>query len=160
VDSFLARVAGEVGEIQNRLRGPDDGDSRGPLAPTLFRIALPVVDIDRAARFYQQVFGLPGRRVATGRHYFECGGVILACFDARISPGDSPQRDHAEHVCFSLRDLETAYQRVTAAGPSWIEPAIATRPSGERSFYAKDPFGNPLCFVDEQTVVMSSDLAG
>jgi hypothetical protein len=37
---------------------------------------------------------------------------------------------------------------------------LATRPSGERSFYAKDPFGNPLCFVDEQTVVMSSDLAG
>jgi hypothetical protein len=53
-----------------------------------------------------------------------------------------------------------AYERVKDAGPSWIEPAISVRSSGERSFYAKDPFGNPLCFVDEQTVVMSSDLAG
>jgi len=29
---------------------------------------------------------------------------------------------------------------------------IETRPWGERSFYMKDLFGNPLCFVDEQTV--------
>lgn len=160
VDSFLARVAGKVGEIQSRLGRPEDADGRGPLAVTLFRIALPVGDIERATRFYQQVFGLPGRRVATGRHYFECGGIILACFDASASTTDGYQRDHAEHVCFSLRDLEAAYERVAAATPSWIEPAITTRPSGERSFYAKDPFGNPLCFVDEQTVVMSSDLAG
>jgi hypothetical protein len=33
-----------------------------------------------------------------------------------------------------------------------IEGQIALRPWGERSFYAKDPFGNPICFVDEQTV--------
>jgi hypothetical protein len=29
---------------------------------------------------------------------------------------------------------------------------IVTRPWGERSFYAADPFGNRLCFVDEQTI--------
>jgi DivIVA domain-containing protein len=160
VDSFLAVVAGKVGEIQTRLRRPEERDGRGPLAPTLFRIALPVTDIDRAARFYEQVFGLPGRRVSAGRHYFDCGGIILACFDASASLAEGGQRDHAEHVCFSLRELEVAYERVKDAGPSWIEPAISVRSSGERSFYAKDPFGNPLCFVDEQTVVMSSDLAG
>lgn len=160
VDSFLAVVAGKVGEIQARLRRPDERDTRGPLAPTLFRIALPVGDIDRAVRFYERVFGVPGRRVAAGRHYFDCGGIILACFDASASMSDGDQRDHAEHVCFSLRNLDEAYERVKAAGPSWIESAVTTRPSGERSFYAKDPFGNPLCFVDEQTVVMSSDLAG
>jgi len=26
------------------------------------------------------------------------------------------------------------------------------RPWGERSFYAVDPFGNPLCFVDQKTL--------
>jgi len=26
------------------------------------------------------------------------------------------------------------------------------RPWGERSFYAHDPFGNPLCFVDATTI--------
>jgi hypothetical protein len=25
---------------------------------------------------------------------------------------------------------------------------IARRPWGERSFYLREPFGNPLCFVD------------
>ena len=29
---------------------------------------------------------------------------------------------------------------------------IAERPWGERSFYAHDPFGNPVCFVDERTL--------
>jgi hypothetical protein len=29
---------------------------------------------------------------------------------------------------------------------------IATRPWGERSFYLRDPFGNPLCFVDAATL--------
>jgi hypothetical protein len=29
---------------------------------------------------------------------------------------------------------------------------IAMRPWGERSFYMADPFGNPLCFVDERTL--------
>jgi hypothetical protein len=29
---------------------------------------------------------------------------------------------------------------------------IATRPWGERSFYTQDPFGNPLCFVDSNTL--------
>jgi hypothetical protein len=29
---------------------------------------------------------------------------------------------------------------------------IATRPWGQRSFYMRDPFGNPLCFVDETTI--------
>ena len=29
---------------------------------------------------------------------------------------------------------------------------IAERPWGERSFYATDPFGNKICFVDRATM--------
>ena len=29
---------------------------------------------------------------------------------------------------------------------------VAERPWGERSFYANDPFGNKICFVDRPTV--------
>ena len=29
---------------------------------------------------------------------------------------------------------------------------IGTRPWGETSFYLKDPFGNKICFVQEETV--------
>jgi predicted enzyme related to lactoylglutathione lyase len=120
--------------------------------PKLFRVILPVSDIDRAERFYSRVLGISGKRVSPGRHYFDCGGTILACFDAKadgdsIIPGPNP-----EHVYFAVDDLETAYNRAVAAGCEWIEEKIEKRPWGERSFYAKDPFGNPVCFVDEATM--------
>jgi hypothetical protein len=57
-------------------------------------------------------------------------------------------------------DLEAVYAR--AQGLGGLSPAtgdgalpmgrIAQRPWGERSFYMTDPFGNPLCFVDESTL--------
>ena len=34
--------------------------------------------------------------------------------------------------------------------------AVATRPWGERSFYARDPFGNGICFVDRESVFTGS----
>ena len=49
--------------------------------PKLFRVIVPVSDIERAVAFYETVLGLPGRRVSAGRHYFDCDGTILACFD-------------------------------------------------------------------------------
>ena len=33
-----------------------------------------------------------------------------------------------------------------------FDQAIAFYQRGERSFYARDPFGNGLCFVDENTL--------
>ena len=50
----------------------------------LFRVILSVSDIERAAGFYEAVLGAPGMRISPGRHYFDCGGTILACF----SPGE------------------------------------------------------------------------
>lgn len=35
-----------------------------------------------------------------------------------------------------------------------VDESIETQPWGERCFYAKDPFGNPICFVDERTVFL------
>jgi len=120
--------------------------------PKLFRVILPVSDIDRAERFYSRVLGIPGKRVSAGRHYFDCGGTILACFDAK-SDGDSIiPKANSEHVYFAVSDLEVAYDRAVAAGCQWIEGKIQSRAWGERSFYARDPFGNPVCFVDEATV--------
>jgi uncharacterized glyoxalase superfamily protein PhnB len=57
--------------------------------------------------------------------------------------------------------LEATYKRVLAAGAKPSKETnhhagnlarIEKRPWGERSFYVSDPFGNPLCFVDERTV--------
>jgi hypothetical protein len=43
--------------------------------PHLYRVVLPVSDIDLAAKFYGYVFQDDGQRVSRGRHYFDCDGV-------------------------------------------------------------------------------------
>ena len=127
----------------------------------LFRIIAPVTDIECAARFYESTFQTPGERVSPGRHYILLGGVILACVDFSADgdvkrPGPLP-----EHIYVAVDDLEAAWSRAKAAGAlydSLFEEGagplgvIERRPWGERSVYLKDPFGNPLCLVDEATV--------
>ena len=44
----------------------------------LYRVILPVGDIDEAAGFYESLLGVAGRRVSPGRHYLDAGSVILA----------------------------------------------------------------------------------
>jgi catechol 2,3-dioxygenase-like lactoylglutathione lyase family enzyme len=125
----------------------------------LFRVILPVTDIERAARFYGAVLGAPGRRVSDGRHYFDCEGVILACFDARADGDDYDTTPNPEWLYFAVDDLEQTWAVCAAAGATFApgsvhgDPAgrIATRPWGERSFYVEDPFGNKLCFVARGT---------
>jgi predicted enzyme related to lactoylglutathione lyase len=120
--------------------------------PRLYRVILPVSDIGLAEQFYSRVLGMPGKRISAGRHYFDCGGTILACLDPRA---DGERRDAApnpDHIYLAVDDLESVYDRAVAAGCRWIEPKIQQRPWGERSFYAQDPFGNPICFVDETTL--------
>lgn len=118
----------------------------------LYRVILPVTAIDRAAAFYGCLLDYPGERVSPGRHYFDCGGTILACFDPRADGDDFDARPNQEHLYFAVDDLDATYERANQAGCQWIEEGIATRPWGERSFYVRDPFGNPLCFVDTSTV--------
>jgi catechol 2,3-dioxygenase-like lactoylglutathione lyase family enzyme len=120
--------------------------------PRLFRVILPVSDIALAERFYSHVLGMPGKRVSPGRHYFDCGGTILACFDSMADGDGKVATPNPDHVYIAMSDLEATYDHATAAGCQWIEDTIKTRPWGERSFYARDPFGNPICFVDEKTL--------
>lgn len=118
----------------------------------LFRVILPVSRIEEASAFYARALGIPGERVSDGRHYFQCGGTILACFSPREDGDAIDLPANPEHVYFSVPDLEAVYQRLSQAGCRRLDDAIRKRPWGERSFYAEDPFGNPLCFVDELTV--------
>lgn len=119
---------------------------------SVFRIFIPVTDFDQAITFYQKLFDDEGRIIHRGRHYFDCGPVIFAV----IANSGTPIGDH---VYFSVADLETFYVRARElnclersdvhGSPS---DEIRVRPWGERSFYARDPFGNGLCFVDEKTL--------
>lgn len=119
---------------------------------SVFRIFIPVTDFDQAITFYQKLFDDEGRIIHRGRQYFDCGPVIFAV----IANSGTPIGDH---VYFSVADLETFYVRARElnclersdvhGSPS---DEIQVRPWGERSFYARDPFGNGLCFVDEKTL--------
>ena len=122
--------------------------------PRLFRVILPVSEIEAAASFYADVLGMPGDRVSPGRHYFSCGGTILACYEALIDGDPERAGPNPQHVYFSVDDLEAAHERVRRSGGE-VTP-IEIRPWGERSFYATDPFGNPICFVDSETLFTHS----
>ena len=115
----------------------------------LFRVILPVTDVDAAARFYSSVFGLEGERVSNGRHYFDCSGTIPAVVDPRAE--NLEFRPNVDHLYFSVDDVEATYEQAKAAGCEWLGDEISVRPWGERSFYARDPFGNPICFVQAGT---------
>jgi uncharacterized glyoxalase superfamily protein PhnB len=118
--------------------------------PHLFRVILPVTDVEAAATFYGRMLGVPGTRVSGGRHYFDCQGTILACYDA-LADGDPEQPPpNPQYVYFSVDDLDAAHERARAAACRELTE-IELQPWGERSFYARDPFGNPICFVDAAT---------
>ncbi len=117
----------------------------------VFRVIVPVGDIGRAKQFYGALLDQEGRPVSPGRHYFGCGGVLLACFDPRADGDPWDATPNPDHIYFSVDDLEAALNRAVAAGATISRP-IETQPWGERSFYCADPFGNKLCFVDARTL--------
>ena len=128
-------------------------------APHLYRVILPVSDIDLAAKFYGYVFQVDGQRVSPGRHYFDCNGVILACYDPSADGDDVGQGwmyHENQYLYFSVSDLAAVRNRIEEAGGHNLTE-IESMPWGERLFYALDPFGNRLSFVDAATLFTSSD---
>jgi catechol 2,3-dioxygenase-like lactoylglutathione lyase family enzyme len=122
----------------------------------LFRVIVPVGSIEGAAAFYARVLGAQGRRVSPGRHYFDCEGTILACYDPRAD-GDAPPQSPAPapnpgHLYLATDDLNGTRRRlVEQLGERGVGP-IEDQPWGERTIYANDPWGNRLCFVDRGTM--------
>ncbi|WP_425391592.1 VOC family protein [Ekhidna sp.] len=124
---------------------------------SLFRVILPVIDIDVAHQFYSQILIQDGTRVSPGRHYFNLGGTILACYDPKAD-GDNVNNKWVFHenqyIYIAVNDLEEIHSRIKGFDEKLITGDIETMPWGERLFYAKDPFDTPICFVDESTKFM------
>ncbi|WP_340644347.1 VOC family protein [Phenylobacterium sp.] len=113
----------------------------------LFRVILPVTDIEAAAQFYGAVIGEPGERVAVNRHYFGTGadGAILACCDPRGEHGSGKAAwlmHPLQYVYIAVDDLEAARGACAAAGATEIT-GIESQPWGETMFYALDPSETP-----------------
>jgi predicted enzyme related to lactoylglutathione lyase len=125
--------------------------------PALFRLNIEVGDLDAAASFYERLLAATGRRQAGSRVYFQAGPVTLQVVN--VAAGGATPHPAAKALYFTVRDLEAAFERARALGCLSRESVhdapgggIVVRPWGERSFYAEDPWKNPLCFVEEGTV--------
>ena len=126
-------------------------------SPKLFRVTLEVADLERATQLYAALFGLDGQRYPGARHYFDCGGVIVAVLD--VSRGGMPPTPGPKSLYFAVDDVDIVHARAEQLGvlaPYQVhgEPASAviTRPWGERSFYVVDLWGNDLCFCENGTL--------
>jgi predicted enzyme related to lactoylglutathione lyase len=121
--------------------------------PQFFRLNVEVADLDRAIDFYTNLFGIEGRRQPGARVYFECGPVTLQVVSV------AAPHPAAKALYFTVKDLDAIFERAKSLGGLSAETVhdapgggIVVRPWGERSFYALDPWSNPLCFVEEGTV--------
>ena len=131
------------------------------MAADLFRVTLPVNDLERADAFWSTLLELEIDRGVPSRHYIRTGGAILVLVDttehARMH-GLEPKkfRPNPDLVYFAVSDLDATFERAQKLGmpplpDDDVVQGIHTYPWGERSFYGLDPSGNPICFVDERT---------
>lgn len=125
--------------------------------PQFFRLNVEVADLDRAIAFYTKLLGIEGRKQPGARVYYECGPVTLQVVD--VSRGGAAPHPAAKALYFTVKDLDPIFERAKELGCLSAETVhdapgggIVVRPWGERSFYALDPWSNPLCFVEEGTV--------
>ena len=125
--------------------------------PKIFRITLEVADIEAAATFYAALLAMPGKRHPGARHYFDCGGVILAVLDPtrrrhEADPGAQVALLRGPRPRRRPRARGGAGRAGAVQGARRPGRRDAKRPWGERSFYVTDPWGNELCFVQEGTL--------
>lgn len=136
---------------KNKPATDPDGD-----VPQFFRLNVEVGNLDAAAEFYTTLLNVQARRQAGSRCYFACGAVTLSVLDVSSASKPHPA---AKALYFTVKNLEAAFERAKRLGCLSRENVhdapgggIVVRPWGERSFYAEDPWKNPLCFVEEGTV--------
>ena len=123
------------------------------MQPKLYRIIFPVEDIEKAAEFYSNVLNQKGMRVSPGRHYFNIGGTILACYDPKAD-GDKQGNwkfHENQYIYISVSNLESVRNEMKKFDCKFLGE-IEKMAWGETLFYANDLFGNPICLVDEKTI--------
>jgi catechol 2,3-dioxygenase-like lactoylglutathione lyase family enzyme len=125
--------------------------------PQLFRLNIEVGDLPQAQAFYEALLGLTGRAQPGSRFYMNAGGVALQVVD--VTKFGAAPHPAAKALYFSVADLDAVHARAASLKALSTEMVhgvpggdINVKPWGERSFYANDPWGNPLCFVEAGTV--------
>jgi catechol 2,3-dioxygenase-like lactoylglutathione lyase family enzyme len=108
---------------------------------------LPVTDVSRARRFYEEQLGLhPKRSLPNGEVLFESDGGTFALYP-RQSP---PKSDHTA-LTWEVPDIRVEMDELRARGVRFEDyPEMNTRDGvaemgGEKAAWFKDPDGNILC---------------
>ena len=114
---------------------------------------LPVKDMGRARRFYENQLGLvPQGFRPDGKFIYRCGGTVLALFPR---PGGTK----AEHTALSFRvkDIEREIRELQARGVVFADydlPGLKTVDhvcvlGSEKAAWFLDPEGNILCLHED-----------
>ncbi len=123
------------------------------LASTQVTCMLPVKDMARARRFYEEALGLlPLGVKPDGKFVYHCGGTELALFP-------KPEGTKAEHtaISFKVADIAAAIAELKTRGVAFEEydlPGFKTVEhvcvlGSERAAWFRDPEGNILCLHEE-----------
>jgi catechol 2,3-dioxygenase-like lactoylglutathione lyase family enzyme len=110
---------------------------------------LPVKDLDRARRFYEQQLGLAaGSAKPDGKFVYRCGGTEIALFPR---PGGT-KADHTA-LSFKVDDIRASIRELKARGVRFADydlPGLKTLEhvcvlGTEKAAWFQDPEGNILC---------------
>ena len=130
-----------------------DAAAANVLASTQVTCMLPVKDMARARRFYEESLGLvPLGAKPDGKFIYHCGGTELALFP-------KPEGTKAEHtaISFKVADIATAIAGLKQRGVVFDDydlPGFKTVEhvcvlGSERAAWFRDPEGNILCLHED-----------
>lgn len=111
---------------------------------------LPVINLDRARKFYEEQLGLTPQGVGpNGQFLFACGnGAVIA-----LLPKESGTKAEHTAVSFEVEDIETEIKELSQQGVLFEDydlPGLKTIDhvcvlGAEKAAWFRDPEGNILC---------------
>jgi catechol 2,3-dioxygenase-like lactoylglutathione lyase family enzyme len=116
-------------------------------------VMLPVKDMARARRFYEQGLGLtPGGLKPDGKFVYQCGGTELALFPRE----GGTKADHTA-VSFRVDDIAKSVRDLQERGVQFADydlPGLKTVDhvcvlGSEKAAWFQDPEGNILCLHED-----------
>jgi catechol 2,3-dioxygenase-like lactoylglutathione lyase family enzyme len=116
-------------------------------------VLLPVKDLARARRFYEEGLGLtPGGLKPDGKFVYQCGGTELALFPR----AEGTKADHTA-ISFRVDDIVRAIRDLEARGVQFADydlPGLKTVDhvcvlGSEKAAWFQDPEGNILCLHED-----------
>jgi catechol 2,3-dioxygenase-like lactoylglutathione lyase family enzyme len=117
------------------------------MEPRISIITIAVDDLDRAAKFYEEM-GLKRHRITDGVAFFQMGGAILSLFpresaeqDSGIGFADGPSRVYLAYNTRSDAEVDEVLATAEKAGGQVIKPAQRAFWGGWYGYFA-DTEGN------------------